>query len=70
MLRIRLLTLISSTRAMQFFGVFVPVSAGIRIKSSMQNVDPEHGMTPDAELALYVVRSPHLLAAMMRYLQR
>lgn len=31
---------------MQFFGVFVPVSAGIRIKIAMQNIDPEYGMMP------------------------
>lgn len=51
---------------MQFFGIFVPVSAGIRIKSSMRNVDPEHGMMSNAEPALYVVRSPRLLTAMTR----
>ncbi|MHC4044404.1 hypothetical protein I3J27_35105 [Bradyrhizobium xenonodulans] len=37
---------------MQFFGVFVPVSAGIRIKIAMQNIDPDHGVMPDAEPAL------------------
>lgn len=51
---------------MQSFGVFVPISAGIPIKSSMQKIDPEHGIISGAESALYVVRSPSLLVAMTR----